>query len=134
MTEKENRTFFHLSDILAVTTGRLVSTRGMEGVYDLLNYLTGEEIITNQLPRTIEVCAPALLDQHPQLRGVEASGITKETFEAWLAEQVKKFGENLEVRPLNKGQYEPRNFIAELKDQLGKDREPPVVPEAKRLN
>lgn len=29
---------FHLGDILSITTGRLVSRRHMEGVYDLLNF------------------------------------------------------------------------------------------------
>jgi hypothetical protein len=27
---------FHISDVLSITTGRLVSTRHMTGVYDLL--------------------------------------------------------------------------------------------------
>lgn len=134
MNQPESRTFFHLSDILSITTGRMVSTRGMEGVLDILEHLTGEEIFTSQIPRTIEVCAPALLDQLPQLRGIEASNLNKRTFEPWLAEQVRKFGENLEVLPLNQGQYEPRNVLVELSEQLGKDkdRDPPAVPVKKK--
>jgi hypothetical protein len=33
---------FHLGDILSVTTGCLVSPRGIAGVCDILNWMTGE--------------------------------------------------------------------------------------------
>ncbi|WP_445080300.1 DUF7736 domain-containing protein [Brevibacillus laterosporus] len=49
---------FHISDILSVTTGKLLSTRRMDGVYDILNHMTGESLLTHQLPRAIRVCAP----------------------------------------------------------------------------
>lgn len=32
---------FHISDILTITSGRLVSSRHMDGIYDILNYMTG---------------------------------------------------------------------------------------------
>ena len=42
---------FHISDILSITTGRLVATRHVEGIYDILGFMTGEELFTHQLPR-----------------------------------------------------------------------------------
>ena len=58
---------FHLSDILSVTTGRLVSTRHMDGIYDILNFMTGDNLFTHQLPRASKECEPYLLKQFPEL-------------------------------------------------------------------
>lgn len=58
---------FHISDILSVTTGRLVSSRHIEGLYDILNFLTGDELFTHQLPRVFRECAPWLRTQFPLL-------------------------------------------------------------------
>ena len=59
---------FNLSDVLSITTGRLVSFRHMEGIYDILNHMTGDDLFTHQLPRAMEVCAPVLLSDHPWLQ------------------------------------------------------------------
>jgi len=58
---------FHISDVLSVTTGRLVSCRHMEGIYDILNFLTGDNLFTHQLPRAGRECEPWLRTQFPQL-------------------------------------------------------------------
>lgn len=42
---------FHLGDILSVTTGCLLSPRRMEGVYDILNFMTADNLFTHQLGR-----------------------------------------------------------------------------------
>ncbi len=58
---------FHISDVLSVTTGRLVSSRHMDGIYDILNFLTGDNLFTHALPRAIRECEPWLRTQFPQL-------------------------------------------------------------------
>jgi hypothetical protein len=90
---------FHLGDVLSVTTGKLVSPRLIEGVYDILNYMTGDSLFTHQLPRASRECAPWLLRQHPELATVDASGVTRTTWRRWLAEQIAQFGDSLEVEP-----------------------------------
>ena len=62
---------FHISDVLSVTTGRLLSTRHMEGMYDVLNFLTGDNLFTHQIPRAMRECQPWLEAQFPQLYGAE---------------------------------------------------------------
>ena len=54
---------FHYSDVLRVTTGRLVSTRHMDGVYDILNYLCSDSLFTHQLPRAEKESEPWLREQ-----------------------------------------------------------------------
>lgn len=58
---------FHFSDVLTATTGRLVSTRHMDGVYDMYNFLTGDSLYTHQLPRAARECEPWIAAQFPQL-------------------------------------------------------------------
>ena len=58
---------FHLGDVLSTTTERLVSPRHISGVYDILNFMTGDDLFTHQLPRASEECKPYLLEQFPQL-------------------------------------------------------------------
>ncbi len=113
MNRSQNEREFHLSDVLSITTGRLVSLRHMEGEYDVLNFMTDDNLSTHQLPRAADECKPELLKQHPQLCSVDASCVNSENWTDWLNEQIKKFGECLTVRRLAKGQHVHRNPIDE---------------------
>ena len=62
---------FHLGDVLSITTGRLVSPRHIDGVYDILNFMTGDNLFTHQLPRASDECKPYLVEQFPQLATTE---------------------------------------------------------------
>lgn len=113
---------FHISDILTITTGRLLSTRHMEGVYEILNFMTGDNLFTHQLPRAAESCKPALLAQYPHLVDlVEPDAIINaDTLPGWVAKQVAKFGETLPVTPL--AAWQPKGAIQELSEMMpGKD-------------
>ena len=60
---------FHISQILTCTTGIVMidgeyfDGRMMEGIYEILNYLTGDNLFTNQLPRAMLWSQP-LLKKH----------------------------------------------------------------------
>ncbi len=58
---------FHLGDVLSITTGRLVSSRHIDGVYEILNFMTDDNLFTHQLPRAMGECRPHLLRQFSQL-------------------------------------------------------------------
>jgi hypothetical protein len=85
----------------------------MEGVYDILNFMTDDDLYTHQLPRAAEECRPYLLEQFPQLREVDASEVTPENWRQWLDKQARKYGEELEVKPLPEGVHVKRNPIIE---------------------
>lgn len=65
---------FHLGDVLTLTTGVMVSPRRMAGVRDVIHFMCGGEVYTNQLGDALNVCKPALLTQHPALADVEGPG------------------------------------------------------------
>ena len=93
---------FHLGDILSITTSRLVSPHHIGGVYDILGWMTGESLMTHQLPRAAAECEGPLLAQHPDLRNVTVPDDFggKDAVDRWLAEQVAIYGETREVAPL----------------------------------
>ena len=134
---------FHLGDILSITTGRLVSNRHMDGVYDILNFMTGDNLFTHQLPRASLECASFLKGQFPQLDTPEMDIAVSELSEmletpsgraepaelvaGWLAGQVAKYGEWFEVSPLPPGQHEVRNPIIEAEEMMGPEKVISVV-------
>lgn len=113
---------FHIGDILSITGEKLVSPRLISGVYDILNYMTGDELYTHQLPRAMRECRPYILKQHPQLAAVDESGVTPETWRAWLDEQIAKFGETLPVDPLPEHAHEFIDPISELAEKVHPDK------------
>ena len=88
---------FDIGDILSITTGRLVSPRGITGVYDILDFIFGSAFMTHELPVAGEHAKPILLEQHPQLSECDASGVDRDTWIDWLAEQKRAFGSPLPV-------------------------------------
>jgi hypothetical protein len=110
---------YHLGDVLSITTGCLVSPRHIEGVYDILNFMTGDNLFTHQLPRVWEECRPHLQAQHPQLAAIDASGVNKDNWRAWLDEQVAVYGEMLPVRPVPADAHEQIDPIAEAIAMMG---------------
>ena len=109
---------YHLSDILSVTTGRMLSSNYVSGICGILNYMTGEKLFTHQLPRALKSCAPHILKQYPQLAQVNFDTELKNENDVhtWLQEQINEYGEYLEIAPLTAGDYQVQNPIDEMID------------------
>lgn len=112
---------FHIGDILSITTGRLVSPRHMEGIYDILNFMTGERLFTHQLPRVCREAEPVLLAQHPQLADADAGSITTENYREWLDAAIAKYGQELPVRPMTPDDHERIAPLSELAEKVHPD-------------
>lgn len=96
-----------------------MSPRLIEGVYDILNHMTGENLFTHQLLRAQDVCGPYLLKQFPQLKDTNCEGINPSNWRERLDALVKKFGETLMVEPLPEGAYIPIDPITEAEVMVG---------------
>ena len=112
---------FHLGDILSVTTDRLLSPRLIDGVYDILSYMTGESVYTHQLQRIAREAKPVLLRRHPQLADIDTSGITRENYKEKLAGYTAQFGEMLPVSPMSEDEHESRDPMSELAEIVHPD-------------
>lgn len=115
---------FHLGDVLSITTGRLVSPRHMDGVYDILNFMTEDNLFTHQLPRACDECKPYLLKQFPQLNEAFIASacktldkeLEKLDIARWLKELTDRYGEYLEVETIPKEAHEKKNPLAEMQE------------------
>lgn len=106
---------FHLGDILSITTGHLVGRTCMEGVYEILNWLTGENLFTHQLPEARQKCLASLEKQFPALATEEIKADTvafcakleryksredrQAMIKSWLEKMAATHGEWFEVAP-----------------------------------
>jgi hypothetical protein len=108
---------FHIGDILSVTDGRLVSPRHIDGVYDILGWMTGQALMTHQLLRAMDECVDELRRQHPDLAGIVVPSDlnSEDALLAWLSEQVKTYGESREVAPLANDDHTAIDPLAELR-------------------
>jgi hypothetical protein len=106
---------FHIGDLLSVSTGALVSPDGIGGVYKILNYLTGDNLMTHQLPLACDAIRPDLLKQHPWLESITAPKFDGDEarVKAWVEEQGAEYGlwHPLNPVPESWGQHDP---IADL--------------------
>ena len=102
MQNQEMQKEFDLGAVLNITTSRLFTS--MDDVYEVLNYLTGDDIYTHQIPRVMDVAKPYVLSLHPELKGV-GDNVEIHSFEdakAFVDEQKKIFGEKLPLKPMAK--------------------------------
>lgn len=113
-----NSKLFHLGDVLSVTDGRLMSPRHMDGIYEILNFMTGDSLFTHQLPRAMKECQPYLLKQFPQLSGISFGPVTKENFDSVLEDLCAEYGEHLLVERLPKDAHEFIDPMSELAEKV----------------
>jgi hypothetical protein len=115
---------FPLGDVLNIATGNLITNVG--AIYDVLNYMTGDDLMTHALPRAMETCQPNILAQHPQLADVslpakpDGHKWTSESVAEWLKEQEAQYGVELTITPLTKGLHTRINPLVELADMISK--------------
>lgn len=108
---------FHLGDILSVTTHRVLSPDGIDGVQAFLNFLTGDDLASHQMIRATRECETVLLARYPALAGVQVPaqfGSEAAVYE-WLARQTAVYGEYFEVAPLDDGDHTHIHPMAELR-------------------
>jgi len=115
-SEMMNNKIFDLGSVLSITTGRLLTDIG--NVYEILNYMTGDNLFTHQLPRASRECEPVLLRQHPELANIDASGVDTNNWREFLAEQVAKFGNEVEVIPVGLFEHKHIDPIEELESMV----------------
>lgn len=109
---------FHLGDLLSVTDGKMVSPRYVDGVYAVMDFVTGEKHMTHQLSRAADVVKPWLLEQHPWLAGITVpDGLnSKEAVLDWLDDVTSIYGVDHIVMAMPLGMYVGREPIAELRE------------------
>ncbi len=84
----------------------LVSPRYMDGLYELIFYLTATRPEVEALPETMAACRRYLFLRFPDLEHVETPEIEFGTWRPWLTEQTYLYGEYLQVEKPLEGEIE----------------------------
>lgn len=118
---------FASCDVLSVVTGRLVGKMG--GVYEVLNWMTGESLFTHQLPRVGDEARPVLVAAHPALQQAidEAEQVTTDNWNEWLQTWQDRYGPILAVPKFGADDHEQIDPMSELAEKIHPDKIIPVV-------
>lgn len=125
---------FNFQQLASAGTGYLIGVsetdNGIGGVYEVLNFMTGDNLFTHVLPRAFKQCSPVLEVQFPWLKTmretIELSKTQCKTGE-WngvfvgICEHYREsYGDSFEPIPLLL--WQRRNPLEELADMVGEDK------------
>ncbi|WP_166162975.1 hypothetical protein [Chelativorans oligotrophicus] len=115
---------FPTGAVLSVVTGRLVSENHIEGVYEVLNWMTGESLFTHQLPRVGREAEPVILALHPELAQAkeEAEQVNGDNWRDWLAKWKDRYGDMISVPRMTIAEHERTDPLSELSEKVHPDR------------
>lgn len=96
----------------------------MGGVYQVLDWMTGESLFTHQLPRVSREATPVVLELHPELQEAitEAEQITTENFSEWRTTWETRYGMTISVPKMTIGEHERIDALSELAEKVHPDR------------
>ncbi len=95
---------FHISTLITAGTGILVTE--MADVYKILNFMSGESLMTHQLPRVGDECEPVLKDLYPWLAEINFPGFPDGFDKYWRAAEW-----NYEQEGILRGRHIPRGML-----------------------
>jgi hypothetical protein len=122
-TDTEMTRLFHVGDVLSVTTTKLLSPRGIRGWYDILNFLTQDDLFSHQLNRACQECRPYVLIQHPVLELADTSSVNRGNWRQWLEGECERLGtDKLELTPIPPEGHRRRDPIDEGCEMFASDR------------
>lgn len=109
---------FHIGSIITVGTFKLIAPEGMQGIQNILEFMTDGPVMTHEIPDMLELCKPYIVVQFPWLDDpefltmklgelslyLEASrkNGTERKFVilGWLGQFINKYGEYLPVKSI----------------------------------
>ena len=111
---------FPIAVVLTVATDLLLCH--MDDLYEVLNYLTDDNIYTHQIPRALRVCGPAVLAQHPDLAAITVPDTLDgaEAVNEWLDGITAGYGTERELTPVSEWQHV--HPVEDLCDLMGPER------------
>lgn len=106
--EFELKREFELGTILSVVTGKNLSKAGLDDVYEIVGFISGDpDIETLALTMQLEQAKNIVLQQHPDLTTVQLPNFTDnltnkdkyEILQDWLEAQTRKYGVSRTITP-----------------------------------
>ena len=115
---------FTLGAVLSVAGDKMMCN--IEKVFEILNFMTGDNLFIHQLPRAAGECRPSLMTQHPWLTEYVQSvqhQVTSKNYRAILADCKSRWGEKVNVEELSAvDKHIFKDPLQELCEMVGPDR------------
>lgn len=108
---------FKTLEIYSAVVGRLLCDMGK--VHEVLDFLTGDQNFTHQLPRVMKECQPHVFKQFPQMETFDISGCDSSNWKSYADQIVAIFGEELEIQPIPRDSHAFKNPITEAQEMMG---------------
>lgn len=120
MAEAEKE--FATCDVLSTVTGVLIAK--IDGVYEVLNWMTGESVFTHQIPRISREAIPVILARHPHLQQAvdEAPQVTPDNYLQWRQTWEDRYGLTVAVPKFTAETHERVDPISELAEKVHPDK------------
>jgi hypothetical protein len=112
---------FPTCDVLSTITGRLMGDIG--GIYEVLNYMTGESVFTHQLPRIGREATPVVVAAHPQLQQAidEAGQVNTDNWKQWRQTWEDRYGPTIAVPKFTEATHERIDPLSEAAEHFRPD-------------
>ncbi len=113
---------FPTADVLSTITGRLLAS--INGVYQVLNWMTGESVFTHQIPRISREAVPVVLALHPTIQKAidEADQVNRENYKHWLQVWEDRYGPTIAVPKFSADTHERIDALSELAEKVHPDK------------
>lgn len=109
---------FKLGQVLTVTSGFLLCS--IDELYQVLNYLTNDNLYTHQLPRAADAVKPQILAQFPELDIPIPKMSTEEQVEKFVNALIDVgFKKEYPLEPVS--DWQSRDPLVELIEMMNKD-------------
>lgn len=118
---------FATRDVLSTITGRLMGDIG--GVYEVLNWMTGESVFTHQLPRIGREATPVVVAAHPALQQAidEAEQVNQGNYAQWRQTWEDRYGPTIAVPKFTAATRESIDPMSELAEKVHPDKIIPIA-------
>lgn len=109
---------FPTRDVLSTITGVLIGKIG--GVYEVLNWMTGESVFTHQIPRISREAVPVIIQAHPQLQQAidEADLVNEGNWEQWRRTWEDRYGLEISIPKFCADTHERIDPLSELAEKV----------------
>ncbi len=108
---------FSCGQVLSIAGERLLCD--MDGIHDILNHMTQDNLFTHQLIRAHRECAPWLKRWFPELLEYDDSEVDHENWQTMLIEFEIRYGKTFEVDTIPRDDHPYKDPIEELAEMRG---------------
>lgn len=114
---------FPTAAVLSAITGMLI-VPNIGPVYEVLNFMTGESLMTHQLPRVGREATAVMLKRHPELAQtlVERDQVNPSNWQLWRDRWVERHGPTMAVPRMTAADHERIDPLSEAAELIHPDR------------